>query len=97
MRPSASLIAVLPFTPSGTDTALARLGRDLVFTLSAELDGLGDIRVVDAHTVLAQARPGGFFTPTEAVALGRRFGAGSTVHGSPLAKTSLSWAFFVSV
>ena len=82
VRPSASLIAVLPFTPSGTDTALARLGRDLVFTLSAELDGLGDIRVVDAHTVLAQARPGGFFTPTEAVALGRRFGAGSTVHGS---------------
>ncbi|HTG84472.1 MAG TPA: serine/threonine-protein kinase, partial [Gemmatimonadales bacterium] len=35
--PSASHIAVLPFTPSGTDTALARLGRDLVFTLSAEL------------------------------------------------------------
>ena len=58
ISPSASLIAVLPFTPSGSDTALSRLGRDLVFTLSAELDGLGAIRVVDAHTVLAQAKPG---------------------------------------
>jgi len=35
---SASLIAVLPFNPSGADTVLSRLGRDLVFTLSAELD-----------------------------------------------------------
>ncbi len=80
--PSASLIAVLPFTPSGTDTALSRLGRDLVFTLSAELDGLGDIRVVDAHTVLAQAKPGDVVTPAEAVTWARRFGAGSIVHGS---------------
>jgi len=82
LSPSASLIAVLPFTPSGSDTALSRLGRDLVFTLSAELDGLGAIRVVDAHTVLAQAKPGGLYSPAEGVALARRFGAGSIVHGS---------------
>ena len=82
ISPSASTIAVLPFTPSGADTALSRLGRDLVFTLSAELDGLGTIRVLDAHTVLAQAKPGGFYSPTEGAALARRFGAGSIVHGS---------------
>jgi serine/threonine-protein kinase len=82
LSPSASLIAVLPFTPSGSDTALSRLGRDLVFTLSAELDGLGAIRVVDAHTVLAQAKAGGLYSPAEGAALARRFGAGSIVHGS---------------
>jgi len=80
--PSASLIAVLPFTPSGPDTALARLGRDLVFTISAELDGLADIRVVDAHTVLAQTAGEGIYSPAADAALARRFGAGSLVHGS---------------
>ncbi len=79
---SASSIAVLPFTPSVSDTALLRLGRDLVFTLSAALDGLGGIRVVDAHTVLARVEPGGAATLGEGAALVRRFGAGSMVHGS---------------
>jgi TolB-like protein len=78
----ATSIAVLPFTPSGTDTALSRLGRDLVYTLSAELDGLGGIRVVDAHTVLARARPEGLGATPDWTALGRSFGAGSIVHGS---------------
>ena len=80
--PSASHIAVLPFTPSGPDTALTRLGRDLVFTLSAELDGLGDIRVVDAHTVLAQTARGDVVSPADGAALAQRFGAGSLVRGS---------------
>jgi TolB-like protein len=80
--PSASTIAILPFTPSGTDTALSRLGRDLVFTMSSGLDGLGTIRAVDAHTVLAQAKSGGFYSPAEGAALARRFGAGGVVHGS---------------
>jgi tetratricopeptide (TPR) repeat protein len=80
--PSASLIAVLPFTPSGSDTALSRLGRDLVFTMSSALDGLGAIRLVDAHTVLAQTSPGGLYSPAEGAALARRFGAGSVVQGS---------------
>ncbi|HSR92144.1 MAG TPA: serine/threonine-protein kinase [Gemmatimonadales bacterium] len=80
--PSASHIAVLPFTPSGPDTSLTRLGRDLVFTLSAELDGLGDIRVVDAHTVLAQTARGDAVSPADGAALAQRFGAGSLVRGS---------------
>ena len=79
---SASSIAVLPPTPSVTDTALARLGRDLVFTLTAELDGLGGIRTADAHTVLARTRqqqPGDAAGQAE---LGRSLGAGSYLQGS---------------
>ncbi len=79
---SASSIAVLPFTPSVTDTALSRLGRDLVFTLTAELDGLGGIRTADAHTVLARTRQERLAGIGDYVALGRSLGAGSIVQGS---------------
>ncbi|MEP7325878.1 MAG: serine/threonine-protein kinase [Gemmatimonadota bacterium] len=83
VAPAAAVIAVLPFSPSVADTALTRLGRDLVFTLSANLDNVGEIRTVDAHTVLAQPvnAPNGISLP-DAAAIGRRFGAGSVVHGS---------------
>jgi hypothetical protein len=81
--PSASRIAVLPLAPSVADTALTRLGRDLVFTVSANLDDVGEIRTVDAHTILAQsANPTTGISLPDAAALGRRFGAGSVVHGS---------------
>jgi TolB-like protein len=78
----ASSIAVLPFTPSVTDTALSRLGRDLVFTLTAELDGLGGIRTADAHTVLARTRNESLAGIGDYVSLGRSLGAGSIVQGS---------------
>ncbi|HTG84491.1 MAG TPA: hypothetical protein VL853_06765, partial [Gemmatimonadales bacterium] len=42
----------------------------------------GDIRVVDAHTVLAQTAGGDVSSPAEGVALAQRFGAGSLVRGS---------------
>jgi hypothetical protein len=81
--PSASVIAVLPFTPSVADTALGRLGRDLVFTVSANLDNVGETRTLDAHTILAQLPdPSAGLSLPEGAALGRRFGAGSVVHGS---------------
>jgi DNA-binding SARP family transcriptional activator/TolB-like protein len=81
--PSASVIAVLPFTPSVTDTMLTRLGRDLVLTLSASLDGLGPIRVVDPHTILAQTKAQDTTQTLEpGIGVGRRLGAGSVVHGS---------------
>ena len=81
--PSVSRIAVLPFAPSVADTALARLGRDLAFTVSASLDEVGELRTVDAHAILAQAADptAGTSLPAGA-ARGRRFGAGSVVHGS---------------
>jgi serine/threonine-protein kinase len=78
----ASSIAVLPFSPSVTDTALSRLGRDLVFTLTAELDGLGGIRTADAHTVLARTRQERLAGIGDYIALGRSLNAGSIVQGS---------------
>jgi len=83
--PSAARIAVLPFTPSVPDTALERLGRDLVLTVSPTLDGVGDIRTVDAHTVLAQSpRSANALSLEKVQALARAFGAGSSLHGSVL-------------
>jgi TolB-like protein len=81
--PSASTIAVVPFTPSTLDTALTRLGRDLVVTLTANLDGVGDIRTVDALTVLAQTQGSALLgSLQDAAALARRLGASSVAHGS---------------
>jgi TolB-like protein len=83
--PSAAVIAVLPFTPSVPDTGLERLGRDLVLTVSPTLDGVGDIRTVDAHTVLAQSSPSASSSSLEKdQALARAFGAGSVLRGSVL-------------
>jgi TolB-like protein/tetratricopeptide (TPR) repeat protein len=83
--PSAAVIAVLPFTPSVPDSGLERLGRDLVLTVSPTLDGVGDIRTVDAHTVLAQSSPSANSSSLEKEqALGRAFGAGSVLRGSVL-------------
>ena len=81
--PSASTMAVLPFSPTTSDSALVRLGRDLASTVSASLDGVGEIRTVDRLTVMAQAPEGGAtLTLSEAAALARRLGATSVVHGS---------------
>ena len=80
---AASVIAVAPFAPSMPDTTLERLGRDLVVTLSANLDGVGDIRTADASAILLQPRdPGQVYTREEAGRLARRLGAGSVVQGS---------------
>ncbi len=83
IAPEASVMAVLPFTPAGEDTALSRIGRDLATTVSANLDGVGDIRMVDRLTVLAQTQgQKGPLSLSDAGALGRRYGAMSVVAGS---------------
>ena len=78
----ADFIAVMPLGSTG-DSTLARLGRDLVVTVSATLDGVGEVRTVDAMSVLAgtsnEANPIGLETARE---IGRRLGAASVVHGS---------------
>ena len=83
VAPSAAVMAVLPFAPAGEDTALTRLGRDLAATLSASLDGVGEIRMVDRLTILAltYGRTGPI-SLVDAAALGRRYGATSVVAGS---------------
>jgi tRNA A-37 threonylcarbamoyl transferase component Bud32/TolB-like protein len=83
VAPSAAVMAVMPFTPAAPDTALSRLGRDLAVTLSANLDGVGEIRTVDALTMLAQVKATGA-SPSlrEAADLSRRLGAKSVLQGT---------------
>ncbi|HEY7635825.1 MAG TPA: serine/threonine-protein kinase [Gemmatimonadales bacterium] len=83
VAPQASVLAVLPFAPSVSDTTLARLGRDLAGTVSASLDGVGEIRAIDRLTILAQTRDRDTpLTVQEGARLGRRLGARSVVAGS---------------
>jgi serine/threonine-protein kinase len=83
--PSASRIAVIPPSPASPDTVLARLGRDLVITLSAALEGIGDIRIVSAQTILTQLEdPSTTYTLDEAAAVARRLEASSLLHGGIL-------------
>jgi serine/threonine-protein kinase len=83
VEPSGAVIAVMPFAPATTDTALARLGRDLVVTLSTTLDGIAGGRTVDALTVLAQVRSSEQVPSLRGAAeLSRRLGAKSLLHGT---------------
>ncbi|MEO8032707.1 MAG: serine/threonine-protein kinase [Gemmatimonadota bacterium] len=79
---SASLLAVLPFTPNTPDTALARLGGDLMMTVSSTLDQVGELRTVDRAKVLREADRPTTYSIEDATVLGRRFGAGTVVIGS---------------
>jgi len=81
VEPSASFIAVLPFLPSTSDTALARLGRDLVLTVSANLDGVGGIRTADPRLVLGADDSRSGRGTLDAIRLGKNLGAGSVVVG----------------
>ncbi len=79
--PSASKIAVLPLLSLGTDTALARLGKDLANTISASLAGVGGIETADRLTIGASTT-GKDLSPADGAALARRLGATSVVHGT---------------
>jgi len=76
-------IAVMPFVPTDpSDTVLARLGRDLVVTLTANLDGVGDLRMIDPLSVLAQTADGAARDPARALALAAGLGARSALVGT---------------
>jgi len=80
---SGDRLAVIPFAPTVEDSALSRLGRDLVVLLTRNLDGVGDIEVVDHTTVLAKT--GGSnrrYSLTEAAEIGRELGAATVLHGT---------------
>ena len=76
------VVAVLPFVPSSSDTALSRLGRDLVFTLSATLDGIADVRTADPHSILALSAPGGVSSVDSGARVALDLGAGRVIEGS---------------
>lgn len=76
-------LAVLPLVPTTPDPPLRRLGRDLAVTLAATLDGLEELRTVDAVTILAQQPPDSAPLPLPAArALAARLGAGRLLRGT---------------
>lgn len=81
----ASAIAILPLATASADTALERLGRELVVTLSATLGEVVEAGVVDAQAVLAAVAEGAApATRAEVAELARRLGAGRVLQGSLL-------------
>jgi len=80
---SAKVIAVLPLsTAPAADTALERLGRAFVSTLSADLGQVSGIRTVDVDKVMATSTDAALaaYGPA-AIELGRKVGARSVLVG----------------
>ncbi len=78
----AEVIAVMPLG-AASDSSLARLGQDLVVTLSANLDGVGALRSIDAATLLMRARAIPSPMPlADARQLARELGARSVMTGT---------------
>lgn len=78
----AASLAILPFVSPSADSALNRLGRDLVVTVSTNLDGVAELRVADPMTVLAQIAPGEAAGTADRSAVAGIVGARSVVHGT---------------
>jgi DNA-binding SARP family transcriptional activator len=74
-------VAVLPFTVRG-DPALAYLGEGLVDLLSAALDGVDDLRLVDTNVLLAEMSDDAEARHPAEIA--RAVGADRWIHGSVL-------------
>ncbi len=80
---SAQSLAIAPFSVADGDTALVRLGQNLVTTMSANLDGIGELRVADAMSVLSHARSTGSLLSVEAaVDIARKLGVRSAGYGT---------------
>src|SRR5215218_7296929 len=80
---SPSSVAVFPFTPAVADTALHRIGRELVSTLSAALNGMGDLRAVDAQTILARTDRAQMAASTQELStIANDVGAGIVIRGT---------------
>lgn len=79
---NATAMVVLPFAESVADTAMHRLGRDLVVTLSATLRAGPDLHVIEAGTVLAHPAAEAPLTVDDGAALARSLGAGRFLHGT---------------
>ena len=74
-------VAVFPFSVSG-NREFAYLGNGMVDLLSANLNGAGELRSVDAHAVLGSvAFAPASLTPQQGSALAERLGAGLFVTG----------------
>jgi len=86
--PAASAIVVLPFSPVVEDSALRRLGRELVVTLSASLDDVGRIRTAQALAVLARIGEEEIRPFERGAELAGDLGARSFLHGTLVRSTN---------
>lgn len=77
---SPTRIAVFPFAVQG-GSEFAYLGEGIVDLISADLDGVGDIRAVDPHAILSLRLAPGAATPGDLRRAAARLGAGSYVVG----------------
>lgn len=77
-------IAVLPFSYQGGEEYAQFANEGVVHLLTAALDGAGEMRVVDPHTVLPAAdwEGAGSLDSERAVRIAARFGAGRYVMGN---------------
>jgi tetratricopeptide (TPR) repeat protein/TolB-like protein len=82
VMPSATTIAVLPFLSPSSDTALARLGKDLAVTISATLDGVGDIKTADRLSLANATSDKRSVSAAEGAAVARGLGATSFLRGT---------------
>ena len=81
VAPEAEVIAVLPFSVSGS--GVDDFGTGIVSLLGPNLDGVGGIRTVNSRTVIQRWDAGGGDPDfLEALSIGREVGAGSVVLGS---------------
>jgi serine/threonine-protein kinase len=79
---SPSVVAVFPFSVSGTDE-LDYLGEGMVDFLSTALDGAGELRIIDPFAALSVTQDvGGVPSPAEGRGLAARLGAGRYILGS---------------
>jgi serine/threonine-protein kinase len=81
---SANRLAVLPFVVRGSGS-LSYLAEGMVDLLSRDLDGVADLRTIDAGTILTAAAPnvrGGALDVEQGRTVARRVGAGLYVLGS---------------
>lgn len=80
---SAQSLAIAPFSVATGDAALVRLGQNLVTTISANLDGVGEIRVADPIAVLSHTRgKDALLSARDAMQVARALGVRSVVHGT---------------
>jgi TolB-like protein len=80
---SESRIAVLPFVPAASDdTALERLGHAVAAQISANLQGIGDLKTVSYQTIRANEDAAGGSLEGAAQWARNETGAGRVAHGS---------------
>lgn len=77
-------VAVAPLVPAVPDSSLTRLGRELVVTLSANLEDAAGLRTASPLAVLAQVESGRSLNRPAAAEMARELGAANVLYGTIL-------------